>query len=1158
MPGVAVTPSPGNNISTETAESEEPIILHQQSALSPPRLADLKKNDAKNSLQMGLELGAAFFGIEIKKNGHNDDNSEVRSDQLGGMHSALMDTNISEANIGTQPGGLPTTRTARRPIPTNTGSSSHLDQSLSSYHEAIHQQQSATTMLSESPSSSGLFNSNSSSGRYIVGNTSIPQDFYDPKDGHLWRAKFCVLEDGILYFYKHASDGNSAEAAAERKKNKYDQSNNNDFQSSSYNSYAVMVDSRGSSTVNPSSNIRIADPGQSTSFSALNSSAAIKSRRRSSAKDLSKSPMVRPGLHPLASGGALSSDIDTYIWEKRVFMDCVGGVRTAEQQYGQNSFELLATDDDESDQNFIDTLVLKGQNPTEMKEWIFQFHRSLASFMRNFIEGVGSTSGAGPFSESHNSSNMLSSSHSSRHLSSSSLKESGSIHQSSSEKHLHRLMSTSPSLQQTLSHGHGRTALKRRWTIKRVPSDSASLSSTPDLGDMDYGHHLFAFREPSPSNLESSSPPLRVLIPPPIQGFIPATNRGNFESMASARTTAPSLASSPPSKTAEILRSKPSTSSSKYIPPHQRSKSKYVPPHLRRQQDEPSLGNNDATSIPPSVRKSPRNNGETQEGCSDFSLIERSQFSPINHPTGKYLSHAMPKETPDLLDIVNPSTTGFVRGGCADPLLVQGSIMDQVYIPKKASRLNKTAAKAYGSYGGSLSDNTKKSNSSLRWEIGAISECGIRESNEDSYLIANDLLTAFESSSYRTQSPTVWKEEETDHSVGLFGIFDGHCGNQGARFAVEKLARFIYDELRFESIEDPNHGNNNDTSLLSPLKMESILRAAIVKLDLAFCNLCQEDGREWESGSTAVVAMLANENLVIASLGDCRGFLCRFVDDTESYVSDDNWEQLEMDMDDLTSSERSGNSEPLQRCFWREVTTVHSPSADKELTRIKNAHGWITTETEIPIGQLRRMDFDDEDVIGILKRCLRHPSGNASFTDSERSTKECKAAPQRIIHISRVCGELAVSRALGDRDFKADFNGASTQRNDSNNFETNEDSSHDDSLLWESPLFLPYPENHNRKFRGDLVTNTPDFHRIRLGTEGVSNEFLLLACDGLWDVMDADDAIRVVRDLLFHKNVTAKKAAARLAELAIHLGSSDNVTVILIRLFSRDDVELKE
>ena len=65
------------------------------------------------------------------------------------------------------------------------------------------------------------------------------------------------------------------------------------------------------------------------------------------------------------------------------------------------------------------------------------------------------------------------------------------------------------------------------------------------------------------------------------------------------------------------------------------------------------------------------------------------------------------------------------------------------------------------------------------------------------------------------------------------------------------------------------------------------------------------------------------------------------------------------------------------------------------------------------------MDFLDKDVIGILKRCFSDCCEN-----SER-TKECKAVPQRILKISRVCGELAVSRALGDPDFKAAFNTAS-------------------------------------------------------------------------------------------------------------------------------------
>merc|ERR1712176_1470259 len=122
-----------------------------------------------------------------------------------------------------------------------------------------------------------------------------------------------------------------------------------------------------------------------------------------------------------------------------------------------------------------------------------------------------------------------------------------------------------------------------------------------------------------------------------------------------------------------------------------------------------------------------------------------------------------------------------------------------------------------------------------------------------------------------------------------------------------------------EGIDGANDGINYDGSPMSPLKMESILREAMIKLDVAFCNLCQEEGREWESGATALVAMLANENLVIASLGDCRGFLCRFVDKAESYVDDDCWEQLEMESDNLDqySLENSGESKSFQRCFWR-------------------------------------------------------------------------------------------------------------------------------------------------------------------------------------------------------------------------------------------------
>jgi serine/threonine protein phosphatase PrpC len=274
--------------------------------------------------------------------------------------------------------------------------------------------------------------------------------------------------------------------------------------------------------------------------------------------------------------------------------------------------------------------------------------------------------------------------------------------------------------------------------------------------------------------------------------------------------------------------------------------------------------------------------------------------------------------------------------------------------------------------------------------------------------------------------------------------------------------------------------------------------------------------------------MVANQHLVIASLGDCRGVVCRSVEESYLHTLEGKWDVLN---DDYSRSPNQAKSR--KKCLWKEVSSTHTPSSEVEKSRIQEANGWITTETEIPVGQLKRMDFHDQDVIEIFQRCYHERDRN-----SNENSRECKAAPQRIIEIGRVCGELSVSRALGDRDFKARFNEPRIQKSSSGKAEQ----------VWDN-VFFAAPDLHSGSFQGDLVSNIPDFQSLRLGDKGVSDEFLLLACDGLWDVMDVDDAVRVTRDLLFQKKWTAKKAAARLAELAVHLGSSDNITVIVVRFF---------
>lgn len=561
-----------------------------------------------------------------------------------------------------------------------------------------------------------------------------------------------------------------------------------------------------------------------------------------------------------------------------------------------------------------------------------------------------------------------------------------------------------------------------------------------------------------------------------------------------------------------------------------------------------------------------------------------------------------------------------------------GSILEDVYIPKRESRIGKFQTDGFGALGGGsapaksvngsgISDNDESSSLSqrqLRWEVGAISQCGIRDSNEDSYLISNDLLGAF--AAHRSSSSmggedegkgadadtnaTASEEKGSDpdgngnggdsseydrhHHHGLFAIFDGHCGNHAARFATEKLPFYLMEE--FDALPPRGTSADSNSSAASPEeRAQSALTSAITRLDDDFCNLCQADGREWDCGATALIVLVVGDVLVVANVGDSVGVLCKSskllspapsrhgggassesasasdgAAHPEDVSSENGWATLELDKDVTTSKPSANGGDPAVAVadssssseqapvYFRVVSPIHSPARPDEKIRIEAANGWITTETEIPIKvQLQRMDFYDRDVVDILKRCFADRlKDHKDHRGPSHESKNRNAEPGRLLHISRVCGELAVSRALGDRDFKAAFNSTSDADDTKEGKEEVEgEGTASDSALWECPFLLPYPGKHCKQFDGDLVSGVPEIEVMRVGGKGVLEEFLLLACDGLWDVMDADDAVRVTRGLLFDRGWSAKKAAARLAELAIHLGSSDNVTVIVVRFY---------
>ena len=76
------------------------------------------------------------------------------------------------------------------------------------------------------------------------------------------------------------------------------------------------------------------------------------------------------------------------------------------------------------------------------------------------------------------------------------------------------------------------------------------------------------------------------------------------------------------------------------------------------------------------------------------------------------------------------------------------------------------------------------------------------------------------------------------------------------------------------------------------------------------------------------------------------------------------------------------------------------------------------------------------------------------------------------------------------------------------------------------------------------ITHLPQIYKYNISK---FDKFIILACDGLWDVLSNQKAVCFVKKL--YPQVKSINIAKKLAEYAIQMGSTDNVTVILMYLF---------
>ncbi len=551
-------------------------------------------------------------------------------------------------------------------------------------------------------------------------------------------------------------------------------------------------------------------PGGNTSISATTATAT---NNTTPMPTLRHSPVL---LHHSNSTSTFHHDTDI-LWEKRVALDCVGAVRSSAQDHGDHAFELLAygnrDGDEQSDAStrnsgehqqpqheIIDRLILRAGSSDDMNTWMFQFHRSLASYMQRIVNSALNNRQANvmrmrPDSPVHqlyqhrrigtplgsNAMNKHKQQQSSSPLGGSSF---GSGY--------------SPSTGPSLSHGHGRNALYRR----KVRDDASS--PTP-VGSPE---SLITKIERSES-VESQKKAVAVL------GLRDARRKSIDGTSSSPLST---TAAAPPPR--------------KYIPPHLRTaaQSKYIPPHLRKKMEKATKASTSIESeIATSVEKQiPLNDSivDDKDGTKEARAKKQTREddgAESDTPSDSALSTTsslLSRQMDDVSDMV--SSSNVRRGGCADPTVILGSILDDIFIPRKNSVLEKARLQPYGCIGGGFftsmrytkveeedsipfdgdlnNNDGNRSLSGLKWEVGASSECGVRNANEDSYVVINNLDELILS-----QGLTSFAEQDVGQTKqqGLFAIFDGHVGNQGESFPLWLFClHFAYIPNHHSSLSD--------------------------------------------------------------------------------------------------------------------------------------------------------------------------------------------------------------------------------------------------------------------------------------------------------------------------------------------------------------------
>ncbi|KAG8214038.1 phosphatase 2C-domain-containing protein [Butyriboletus roseoflavus] len=327
---------------------------------------------------------------------------------------------------------------------------------------------------------------------------------------------------------------------------------------------------------------------------------------------------------------------------------------------------------------------------------------------------------------------------------------------------------------------------------------------------------------------------------------------------------------------------------------------------------------------------------------------------------------------------------------------------------------------------------------------------------------------------------------------GFFAVFDGHAGKHAAEWCGQHFHEYLLDSLRTSS---------------SPT-IPDILNETFHNVDRRISRLCEESDGKIHSGCTAVTAFLRIEDA-----NSRQSFLTSPIQPpaaipspehtkssrsgSESPVSDSGEEASGSDKTNK-KHKKAKSASPTSR-FARALKNLGGggssppPSPGTPTPSFSPANHVNTLAVISPPPSLRRVLYSANagDARGVLCRAGKAVRLTYDHKGSDKQEAKRITDAGGFVMSGRVNGVLAVTRSLGDSSMK------------------------------------------------EFVVGSPYTTETQLCDD---DEFLILACDGLWDITGDQGAIDLIRNI-----EDAQEASQTLVRHALSRQTNDNVTVVVVR-----------